>query len=44
MNPMEINNDYADDDDPVILKTDFVLSLCEMLIGGNIGLSPTQKL
>lgn len=44
VNPMEINNDYADDDDPVILKTDFVLSLCEMLVGGNIGLSPTQKL
>lgn len=43
VNPMEINNDYADDDDPVILKTDFVLSLCEMLVGGNIGLSPTQK-
>ena len=43
VNPLEINNDYADDDDPVILKTDFVLSLCDMLVGGNMGLSPTQK-
>lgn len=43
VNPLDINDDYADDDDPVILKTDFVLSLCEMLVGGNMGLTPIQK-
>jgi len=37
-----INVDY-DDDDPLTLKSDFVLSLCELVIGGKDGLSPIEK-
>ncbi|MDR1704323.1 MAG: ATP-binding protein [Clostridiales bacterium] len=43
VNPMEINPDYADEDDPLTLKSDFILSLCELIIGGKDGLSPTEK-
>ena len=30
VNPMEINPDYADEEDPLTLKSDFILSLCEL--------------
>ena len=43
LNPMDINADYADDEDPLTLKSDFILSLCELIIGGKEGLTPTQK-
>ena len=43
LNPMDINADYADDEDPLTLKSDFILSLCELIIGGKEGLSPTEK-
>ncbi|MFB8608293.1 VirB4-like conjugal transfer ATPase, CD1110 family [Enterococcus casseliflavus] len=43
INPMEINSNYADDEDPITLKADFILSLCDLLIGGTQRLSPTQK-
>lgn len=43
INPMEINSNYADDEDPVTLKADFVLSMCDLLVGGKQGLSPAQK-
>lgn len=43
INPMELNSDYADKDDPIILKSEFILSLCEIAIGGNYGLTPRQK-
>lgn len=43
INPMEINSNYADDEDPITLKADFILSLCDLLVGGKQGLSPTQK-
>jgi type IV secretory pathway VirB4 component len=39
---MDINVDY-DDDDPLTLKSDFILSLCELIVGGKEGLSPTEK-
>jgi len=42
LNPMDINADY-DDDDPLTLKSDFILSFCELIIGGKEGLSPTEK-
>ena len=42
LNPMDINADY-DDDDPLTLKSDFILSFCELVIGGKEGLSPTEK-
>lgn len=34
INAMNINADYAGDDDPVRLKSEFVLSLCDQLMGG----------
>jgi hypothetical protein len=43
INPMDINADYADDDDPLTLKSDFILSLCELVIGGKMGLEPVEK-
>ena len=43
INPMEINLDYSDDEDPLTLKSDFILSLCELIVGGKDGLSPTEK-
>lgn len=33
INPMDITTDYADNDDPLLLKTEFVLSVCSLLIG-----------
>src|SRR5215469_4312060 len=43
INPMDINADYADEDDPLTLKSDFILSLCELIIGGKSGLEPVEK-
>lgn len=43
INPMDINSDYADEDDPLTLKSDFILSLCELIIGGKDGLAPIEK-
>jgi len=37
INPMDINVDYSDEDDPLTLKSDFLLSLCELIIGGKSG-------
>ena len=35
---MDINSDYGDGENPVILKSEFILSLCEQLMGGkNLG-------
>jgi len=43
INPMDINPDYADEEDPLTLKSDFILSLCELIIGGKDGLQPVEK-
>ncbi len=43
INPMDINPDYSDDEDPLTLKSDFILSLCELVIGGKEGLAPVEK-
>jgi type IV secretory pathway VirB4 component len=43
LNPMDINPDYADEEDPLTLKSDFILSLCELIVGGKDGLSPVEK-
>ena len=38
INAMDMNREYGDGANPVILKSEFVLSLCEQLIGGqNLG-------
>lgn len=42
INPMDISMDYSDDDDPILLKSEFVLSLCELLAGGRRGLTATE--
>jgi type IV secretory pathway VirB4 component len=43
VNPMDINADYADEEDPLTLKSDFILSLCELVVGGKNGLEPAEK-
>lgn len=40
---MEINLNYSDDDNPLSLKSDFILSLCELIVGGRDGLQPIEK-
>ena len=43
INPMDLNLDYSDEDNPLSLKSDFILSLCELIVGGKEGLAPVQK-
>jgi len=43
INPLDINPDYSDEEDPLTLKSDFILSLCELIIGGKDGLQPVEK-
>ncbi len=40
---MDINPDYSDEEDPLTLKSDFILSLCELIVGGKDGLQPVEK-
>ena len=37
INAMDMNKDYGDGANPVILKSEFIMSLCEQLVGGEIG-------
>ena len=43
INPMDININYSEDDNPVALKADFILSLCELIVGSKDGLQPVEK-
>ena len=43
VNPLDINEFYGEDDDPLTLKSDFILSLCELIVGGRDGLQPVEK-
>ena len=43
VNPMDINLNYSEDDNPLALKSDFLLSLCELVVGGKEGLMPVEK-
>ena len=43
INPMDINMNYSDDDNPIALKADFILSLCELIVGSKDGLLPVEK-
>mgnify|MGYP005789337865 FL=1 len=43
INPMDMNLNYSEDDNPLALKSDFILSLCELVIGGKEGLQPVEK-
>ena len=43
VNPMDINLNYSEDENPLSLKSDFILSLCELIVGGKEGLMPVEK-
>lgn len=44
INPMDIITEYGpDDENPMALKSDFILSLCELIVGGKDGLQPVER-
>ena len=43
INPMDIQMSMADEDSPLSMKADFLLSLCELILGGKDGLQPIEK-
>ena len=43
INPLDINFNYSEDDNPLALKSDFILSMFELIIGGKTGLEPIEK-
>jgi len=43
INPMDINANYSDEDNPIALKADFILSFCELILGDRNGLQPIEK-
>ena len=43
INPMDLNLNYSDDENPLSLKSDFILSLCDLIVGGKDGLQPVEK-
>ena len=43
VNPMDMNLNYSEDDNPLALKSDFILSFCELAAGGRNGLEPVEK-
>ena len=43
INPMDISLNYGDGEDVLSLKTDFILSLCELIVGTKNGLKAEEK-
>ena len=43
INPMDINLDYSEDDNPLGFKSDFILSLCELIMGSRNGIEAEEK-
>ena len=43
INPMDIQMGVNDEDSPLSMKADFLLSLCELIVGGKEGLQPIEK-
>ncbi len=43
INPMDINANYSEEDNPVALKADFILSLCELIVGGKMDYSRLKR-
>ncbi len=44
INPFDINLENSDDaGDPVKVKSDFIETICEIMVGGKYGLSPIEK-
>ncbi|MDD3229728.1 MAG: DUF87 domain-containing protein [Oscillospiraceae bacterium] len=43
INPMDLKLNMTTEDSPLSMKADFLLSLCELIIGGKEGLQPIEK-
>ena len=43
VNPLDINLNYSEDENPLALKSDFVLSFCELIMGGKTGLEAIER-
>ena len=43
INPMDIQLSMADEESSLSMKADFLLSLCELILGGKEGLQPIEK-
>lgn len=43
INPMDLKLNLVGEDSPLSMKADFLLSLCELIIGGKEGLQPIEK-
>ena len=43
INPMDIQMGMNDEESPPSMKADFLLSLCELIVGGKEGLQPIEK-
>ena len=43
INPMDINMNYSEDDNPLGVKSDFILSLCELIMGSRDGIEAEEK-
>jgi len=43
INPMDIQMGINDEESPLSMKADFLLSLCELIVGGKEGLQPIEK-
>ncbi len=43
VNPMDLNLNYSDDENPLSLKVDFLLSFCDIVVGSKDGLQPVEK-
>ena len=43
INPLDIRLNNADDENPLALKADFILSLMELIVGGKDGLQPVER-
>ena len=43
VNPMDINMNYAEDDNPLAMKSDFILSMYELIIGARDGIDPEER-
>ena len=43
INPMDIQIGMDEDESPLSMKADFLLSLCELIVGGKEGLQPIEK-
>ena len=43
INPFDIDMDLGGEDDPITIKSDFIVSMCETVLGERYGLNPTQR-